>query len=70
MNIHAYKGLNSTRAKMVLLAFFTACYFLIFGLIDQNIWLNVTLGSVIAYAFSEVGVKAAAAYRNNNDTTN
>ena len=61
--VHEYKGLNSTRAKMVLLAFFTACYFLIFGLISESTWLNVTLGSIIAYAFSEVGVKSVDAYR-------
>ena len=61
--VHDYKGLNSTRAKMVLLAFFTSCYFLIFGLISESTWLTITLGSVIAYAFSEVGVKGVDAYR-------
>ena len=61
--VHEYKGMNSTRVKLVLLAFFTACYFLIFGLIDQSTWLTLTLGSVVAYALSEVGVKGASAYK-------
>ena len=63
MDALEYKGMNSTRVKLVLLAFFVACYFLIFGLIDQSTWLTVTLGSIISYALSEIGIKTATAYR-------
>lgn len=65
--VHEYKGMNSTRVKLVLLAFFIACYFLIFDLIGEQTWLTVTLGSVIAYALSEVGVKGVDAYRVKNE---
>ena len=70
MSTFEYKGMNSTRVKMVLLAFFTACYFLIFELINQDTWLAVTLGSIIAYAFSEIGIKTATAYRDRGNDTN
>lgn len=58
-----YKGMNSTRVKLVVYAWISACLMLLGGLISGAEWVTTTLGSVVAYALSEVGVKGAAAYK-------
>lgn len=58
-----YKGMSSTRVKLVLLAFFMATIFLISGHIEAPHWVNITAGSIIAYALSETGNKFAEAHR-------
>lgn len=65
--IHEYKGMRSTRVKLVLLAFIVASVFVAKGIITGDQWVDVTLGSIIAYALSEVGVKGAHAYKTKGD---
>lgn len=58
-----YKGMNSTRVKLVLLAFVTATGLLALDKIDASHWVTVTMGSIVAYAMSETGNKWAEAHR-------
>lgn len=64
--MHDYKGMNSTRVKLVLLAWLSATILVIGGHITGSEWVTVTLGSIVGYALSEVGVKATSAYRDTN----